>query len=117
MSAVVLVFYLSAMQFKREVRKGGTAFLAVLQEADAQHVDEDAMFDDKLSAVLSGPNAELNIQLHAKLTEFADVFAKLPKGLPPQRVVDHRIELIPGSQPAYGPVYRMSPLELEEVRK
>ena len=108
---------LSAMQFKREIRKGGTAFLAVLQEVDAQQVDEDAMFSDKLAVVVNGPNPELNRLLRLKLTEFGDVFAKLPKGLPPQRAVDHHIELIPGSQPPYGPVYRMSPLELEEVRK
>lgn len=37
--------------------------------------------------------------------------------LPPEREVDHRIELEPGSKPPWRPVYRMSPLELDESKK
>ena len=51
------------------------------------------------------------------LMEFSDVFADLPPGLPPAHAVDHTIEVEPGSLPAWRPTYRMSPLELSEVRK
>ena len=56
-------------------------------------------------------------QLAGLLTEFADVFAPLPAGLPPARKVDHAIKLEPGAEPAWRPSYRMSPLELQEVKK
>jgi len=52
------------------------------------------------------------------LHEYRDVFpADLPSGLPPARSVDHRIELKPGSAPTNRPTYRMSPTELDEVKK
>ena len=46
-----------------------------------------------------------------------NIFEKLPKGLPPKRSVDHHIELEPGSKPPYLPIYHMSPLELEELKR
>ena len=52
------------------------------------------------------------------LEEFGDVMPKeLPKTLPPRRAVDHKIELEPGAKPPARPPYRMSPLELRELRK
>jgi len=52
------------------------------------------------------------------LDEYRDVFpAELPAGLPPQRTIDHRIEVIPGSAPPSRPTYRMSDVELAEVKK
>ena len=52
------------------------------------------------------------------MEEFKDVFPdELPRGLPPKRSVDHRIELEPGAAPPYKGIYRMSPAELDEMRK
>ena len=52
------------------------------------------------------------------LAEFADVFPDdLPSGLPPKREVDHKIELEPGCVPPTKAPYRMSPLELDELKK
>ena len=56
-------------------------------------------------------------QLGVLMTQFADVFAPLPAGLPPARAVDHAIALEPGATPTWRPTYRMSPAELLEVRK
>ena len=54
----------------------------------------------------------------ALLKEFSDVFPDaLPAGLPPSRAVDHRIELEAGAQPPSRPTYRMSPKELDELKK
>jgi hypothetical protein len=43
--------------------------------------------------------------------------AELPKTLPPRRVVDHKIELLSGSNPPARAPYRMSPKELVELQK
>ncbi len=52
------------------------------------------------------------------LKEFSDVFPEqLPAGLPPEREVDHHIELEAGSQPVARPTYRMSAAELDELKK
>ena len=52
------------------------------------------------------------------LKEFRDVLPdKLPEGLPPRRDIDHKIELVPGSAPTNRPTYRMSPTELDELKK
>jgi hypothetical protein len=52
------------------------------------------------------------------LKEYSDVFpAALPAGLPPSRDIDHRIELVPGSTPPSRPTFRMSPKELDELKK
>ena len=52
------------------------------------------------------------------LEEFVDVMPpKLPKTLPPRHAVDHKIELVPGSKPPSNAPYRMSPMELVEMRK
>src|SRR5215212_6181886 len=78
--------------------------------------------DEVLLAILKEPDEELeNNELAEKaeslLTEFADVFPeKIPAWLPPERVIDHRIELEQGAMPTARPMYRMSQNELEELR-
>jgi hypothetical protein len=60
----------------------------------------------------------MNIESKQVIEEYMDVFpVDLPKGLPPERAIDHQIELIAGSSPPYRPTFRMSPLELQEVKK
>ena len=57
-------------------------------------------------------------QIDKTLQDYQDIFpGDLPRGLPPERAIDHRIELEPGSLPVSRPVYRMSPQELEEVKR
>lgn len=47
------------------------------------------------------------------LDKYLDVFLdELPDGLPPQRIIDHHIELIPGAEPTAKAPYRMSTNEL-----
>ena len=73
---------------------------------------------EKQNAALDSPPLVLGRgRLSDTLTDFSDVFAPLPSGLPPSRQVDHTSELQPGAQPCWRPTYRMSPLELKEVRK
>ena len=61
---------------------------------------------------------ELPDQVADVLRDFTDVMPlELLKNLPLRRAIDHRIELLPGSSPPIHPPYRMSPLELAELRK
>ena len=51
--------------------------------------------------------------------EYADIFPKdLPKGLPPKRLGhEFKIDLEPDTKPVHRPIYKLSPLELNEVKK
>ncbi|CAL1382131.1 unnamed protein product [Linum trigynum] len=49
--------------------------------------------------------------------EFLDVFPSELPGLPPEREIDFTIELIPGIAPISVSPYRMSPLELKELKE
>jgi hypothetical protein len=51
------------------------------------------------------------------LQQFSKTFGPLPKQPPPQRDVDHEIELEPGAKPPFLPIYQLSVKELEEVKK
>ena len=72
---------------------------------------------DMLSAAIQFDGAVDEVRARL-VKQFADVFPdELPTGLPPPRSVDHRIELKPGSTPTSLPLRRMSPVELDELRK
>jgi hypothetical protein len=50
--------------------------------------------------------------------DFADLFSKKEADkLPPHRPYDHTIPVEPGKTPPFGPIYKLSPVELETVRK
>ena len=51
------------------------------------------------------------------LDDYKDVFPDKLHGLPPQRLVDHEINLEPGQSPPFGPLYKMSYPELDELKK
>jgi hypothetical protein len=52
------------------------------------------------------------------LLEFDDVFTdELPSELPPKRVVDHKIELVPGAEPQNKAPYRLNQVELAELKR
>ena len=98
---------LSSSQLQRLVRKKkAQAFVAVVKAVP--HPDIVSISDDQ-------PSHPMAKQL---ITEFADVFpAGLPGTLPPQRDLDHSIELLPGSEPPSKPTYKLSYAETEELRK
>lgn len=84
--------------------KGTEAFLFVIKECK----------------VREEPNSTQPVphDLAQLLAEFSDVLVKeLPPGLPPSRETDHQVELTAGEhKPPYRPVYKMSPLDMEEAR-
>lgn len=63
-------------------------------------------------------SAECNSDLRKLLSEFGDVFAtELPEGLPPDRGAFETIPLQQDAEPPFRPIYRLSPLEREEMEK
>lgn len=50
------------------------------------------------------------------MAEFQDLFAA-PKSLPPSRVFDHHIPLLPGSVPVNSRPYRYAPLHKDEIER
>ncbi|XP_070011104.1 uncharacterized protein [Nicotiana sylvestris] len=49
--------------------------------------------------------------------EFPEVFPDELPGLPPERIIDFGIDLMPGTQPISIPPYRMAPAELNKLRE
>ncbi|XP_040932038.1 uncharacterized protein [Gossypium hirsutum] len=92
---------LSAIQFAKGVRRNEVSYLATLK------IEETAEFV-----------SETPKEVGQLLQSFRDVMpAQLPKSLPPKREVDHKIELVSNVVPPARAPYRMSPPELEELRK
>jgi hypothetical protein len=48
--------------------------------------------------------------------EFLDVFPNDLPGMPPERAIEFRIELQPGTAPISKAPYKMSPIELKELK-
>ncbi len=61
--------------------------------------------------------AEYPEEIQQIIDEYPDVFAELPPGLPPERDISHTIPLQPGATPPAKRMYRLSPAELEEVKR
>src|SRR6266511_2123677 len=59
-----------------------------------------------------------NSEVTKLLKEFTDIFPNtLQERLPPKRTVDHAIYLVPGIEPPSRPIYKMSYMELDELKK
>jgi RNase H-like domain found in reverse transcriptase/Reverse transcriptase (RNA-dependent DNA polymerase)/gag-polyprotein putative aspartyl protease len=105
---------LTAKQGFRALLNGEQFFLAhlkLLPGAPPPELHAYAHGDVKPGPV---PQAELN----AVLTDYADVFAPIPPGLPPDRGVPHVIPLTsPDVRPVVRPIYRLSAVEEQEARK
>jgi hypothetical protein len=60
--------------------------------------------------------AELKLEdIHA-VREFSDVFPDGLPGMPPERAIEFKIELQPGTTPIAKAPYKMSPMELKELK-
>ena len=91
---------LSALQWKRLMsRNDQTMHLAVITEVG------------KTKKLPVDPNCR------TLLAEYTDVFPEdLPAELPPRRTIDHKIDLTPDSEPPSKPTYRLSRLEMDELK-
>ena len=92
---------LSALQFKRAVKKGCTPLLIHLK--DVQNEEPSSRLENNLIGSL--------------VKEYEDIFQPIPAGVPPVREMAHTIPLEEGHKPSFRPIYRLSPLEIEEAKR
>ena len=103
---------LTALQVRRAVKRQCRCFLVQVSHGDRidDQMDEDLTWADATAGETPPP-------LKTLLEEYADVFpVDLPDSLPPDRGVRHTIPLEPGGKPPWRPIYRLSPLEHQEVQ-
>jgi len=100
----------SALQFRRAARKPETQVLLMIVRPVGLVKENKSKKDDVVK--IQHP------QVKKLLQKYNDVFPNdLPSGLPPKRDIDHKIELVSGSEPPTKAPYRMSPAELDELKK
>jgi hypothetical protein len=105
----------NAKELKRSVRKSEVDCIFVLREVQPRNASTTAPEQPEGSAAEA---EKVGSETRSLLAEYADCFPPdLPKRLPPSRDVDHRIEVVPGSVPPSMAMYRMSPTELDELKR
>ena len=93
------------MLMVRPLRQAGAVLRAVAERAGVSV--------PTVSAVgLSEPDPDIA----ALLARYQDVFADIT-GPPPERPVENTIPLLPDATPVSRPLYRLTPVELEEVKR
>ena len=91
---------ISAMQLKKGLARDDLTFMAIPLES------------------LESSRETVPKDILSVLEKYKDVMPdNLPKSLPPWRMIDHEIELLPGEKPPAKNAYRMAPPELAELRK
>ena len=109
---------ISAQRMRRIAKREPVYLMVVRTNEDAEIAEKEPTNDDQIVTVNEDTTrTEYPVQVQELVTEFADIFPKeLPAGLPPQRQLDHRIELVPGAEPPHRAPYRMSPQGLDELK-
>ncbi|XP_075087713.1 uncharacterized protein LOC142169710 [Nicotiana tabacum] len=95
-SASLVGKFISYLKAQRMIAKGCLAYLAHIINPE------------------SDPPALQSVPV---VREFPEVFPDDLPGLPPERIIDFGIDLMPGTQPISIPPYRMAPAELNELRE
>src|SRR5947209_7650893 len=95
-----MIEYISNMQMRRIARKKDQKiFLCILRNSDVENQLK-----------------QLDTRIQPLLESYIDVFPEeLPEGLLPKRTVDHKIELLPNSQPYSGGIYALSQFQLKTL--
>ena len=96
-------------------------YMAVVRQVDEDTTDQEDQEYTEVNAIMELDDDKTDTPFPREvkdiLVEFSDVFPKeLPTGLPPKRAVDHRIELLPGTEPPHRAPYRMSTQALDELK-
>lgn len=77
-----------------------------------------AVSQEELEAYRQSKDVDPALLLPKIYCDYLDVFSrKEANELPPHRPYDHAIDLLPGKEPPYGPLYLMSRAESEELLK
>jgi len=106
---------LSALQLKRAIRKGNQAYLAVLRVVDEDNPD-DLLPRTVEDAWHGSPDDDPEIIALVK-GRYMALGRDIPSGPLPDRGADHVIRLVDGATPQHRRSYRLSPLEIAEVKR
>ena len=108
--------FLNCAQARRSLKNGCEAFL-VMVNAFLNETDTDASSDVTCAADVTNTDTEnlLADGITSLRHQYADIFEP-PKGLPPDRGIEHVISTLPDAQPPVMRMYRLSPAELAEVK-
>ena len=105
---------ISAMKAKKLLRQKGVRYRVI-------HVSPVWMTDIMSITTVADLDEYLlqfkDPKLKSVIREFWEVFQDLPPGLPKDRNVSHTIPMEPGHRPTWGPVYRLSQAEKEELSR
>ena len=69
-----------------------------------------------LAYILDNKESEKRFESVPVVYEFVDVFLEELPGLPPEREIEFRIELVPGTAPISIVLCRMAPTKLKELK-
>ena len=111
---------MNSMEFRQAVKEGYETYLLHLRQvetADGVRIDSEV---DTTDPTKQSQDAERQKIIQKILQKFEDVCPSDPDWkppFPPERPVDHKIELVPGAKMPNRPIYRMSQPELEELRR
>ena len=102
-------------QIKRQAAKNKNLFLVYVYCLEDGSIDR---IEQRECNSISTNNKTIDHDIELLLSKYKDVFPDdLPIGLPPSRSIDHKIDIIPGSSIPSLSTYRMSPTELDELKK
>lgn len=108
---------MSMLQVKRAARHGAEIYLPMIKPAEPSVPTEPAQQPTTNADRSQDGRQAGDLDVSKILADYADVFAPLPPGLPPERAVTHNIDLYPGSKPVCKPIYRMSEAEPQELKQ
>ena len=91
------------------------AFLSKVDESVEEKVEGEQVPSDVHKIKREG----LPEEIWKVCEEYVDIFpSDLPKGLPPKRLGhEFKIDLEPDTKPVHRPIYKLSPLELDEAKR
>ncbi|XP_071902629.1 uncharacterized protein [Coffea arabica] len=69
-----------------------------------------------LAFLINAPSDQVKLEDVPVVREFPDVFPEELRTLPPEREVEFKIDLMPGTAPISKTPYRMAPAELKELK-
>ena len=107
--------FLNCAQARRSLKNGCEAFLIMVNAL--LDTDTDASSDVTCAENVTNTDTENSLAdgIASLRLQFADIFEP-PKGLPPDRGIEHVIPTLAGAQPPFMRMYRLSPAELAEVK-
>ncbi|XP_071925875.1 uncharacterized protein [Coffea arabica] len=69
-----------------------------------------------LAFLINTPGEKIKLEDMPVISEYPDVFSEELESLPPEREIEFKVDLVPGTTPISKTPYRMAPAELKELK-